>query len=54
MLCEQENTNGDSVYIGKTENILERLLQHISEYNADKEKFYWYTAIAVVGQWDNV
>ena len=50
LFCEKENTNGDSVYIGETENILERLTQHIHDYNAGKEKFYWHTAIAFVGK----
>ena len=50
LLCEKENTNGDSVYIGETENILERLVQHIHDYNTGKEKFYWHTAIAFVGK----
>ncbi|MBO6204501.1 MAG: GIY-YIG nuclease family protein [Selenomonas sp.] len=50
LFCEKENTNGDSVYIGETENILERLVQHIHDYNSDKDKFYWHTAIAFVGK----
>ena len=50
LLCEKENTNGDSVYIGETENVLKRLLQHIQDYNAGKEKFYWHTAIAFLGK----
>ncbi len=50
LLCEKENSNGDSVYIGETENILNRLTQHIQEYNAGKEKFYWHTAIAFLGK----
>ena len=50
LLCESENTNGDSVYIGETENVLKRLTQHIQDYNAGKEKFYWHTAIAFLGK----
>lgn len=50
LLCEKENTNGDSVYIGETENVLKRLNQHIQDYNAGKEKFYWHTAIAFLGK----
>ena len=50
LFCEEENTNGDSVYIGETENVLKRLTQHIQDYNAGKEKFYWHTAIAFLGK----
>lgn len=50
LFCEKENTNGDSVYIGETENVLKRLTQHIQEYNSGKEKFYWHTAIAFLGK----
>jgi hypothetical protein len=49
LLCENECTYGDSVYIGETENVWERLTQHIHDYNAGKEKFYWHTAIAFLG-----
>lgn len=50
LLCEKESTNGDAVYIGETENVLKRLTQHIQDYNAGKEKFYWHTAIAFLGK----
>lgn len=50
LLCEKENTNGDSVYIGETENVMKRLTQHIQDYNSGKEKFYWHTAIAFLGK----
>ena len=50
LLCENENTNEDSVYIGETENVLKRLTQHIQEYNTGKENFYWHTAIAFLGK----
>jgi hypothetical protein len=46
-----ENDRGlDSVYIGEAENILERLKQHIREYDADREKYYWSTAVAFLGR----
>ena len=50
LLCEKENTNEDSVYIGETQNVLKRLTQHIQDYNSGKEKFYWHTAIAFLGK----
>lgn len=50
LLCEKENSNGDSVYIGESENILKRLTQHIQEYKSGDEKFYWHTAIAFIGK----
>ena len=48
LIC-QEDDGSDSVYIGEAENILNRLNQHIFEYQSGKEKFYWNTAIAFVG-----
>ena len=37
-------------YIGESETIQERLNQHIRDYNADKEKFYWTTAVIFLGR----
>ena len=50
LLCEKENTNEESVYIGESENVFKRLTQHIQEYKKGTEKFYWHTAIAFVGK----
>ena len=50
LLCENKNSNSDSVYIGESENVMERLFQHIRDHNAGKEKFYWHTAIAFIGK----
>lgn len=50
LLCEKENTNGDAVYIGETENVLERLTQHIHDYKTGKENFYWHTAVTFLGK----
>ncbi len=49
LFCETEK-GIDSVYIGEAENILERLKQHIHEYDKDKEKYYWSTAVAITGR----
>ncbi|MBQ7497539.1 MAG: GIY-YIG nuclease family protein [Selenomonas sp.] len=50
LLCEKENTNEESVYIGESENVLKRLGEHIQNYKSGQEKFYWHTAIAFVGK----
>ena len=46
----QEDDGTDSVYIGEAENVLDRLIQHLREYQSGKEKYYWNTAIAFVGR----
>ena len=39
--------SGDkSVYIGEAINVQKRLMKHIQDYNAGKEKFYWDFAFA--------
>ncbi|MEE3453299.1 GIY-YIG nuclease family protein [Dialister sp.] len=40
----------DSVYIGESENVKERLLQHIRDYQSEKEKYYWTTAVIFTGR----
>lgn len=40
----------DSVYIGEAENVLDRLSQHIRDYQSGKEEYYWNTAVAFVGR----
>ena len=49
LFCKEED-DSDSVYIGESETIQERLNQHIRVYNADKEKFYWTTAVIILGR----
>ena len=49
LFCNEED-DSDSVYIGESETIQERLNQHIRDYNADKEKFYWTTAVIFLGR----
>lgn len=48
LFCKENNGN-DSVYIGEAENILDRLNQHLRDYNIDKEKYYWNTAVIFIG-----
>ncbi len=40
------------IYVGESENVLERLKQHINSYNSEngKENFYWHTALSFVGK----
>lgn len=49
LFCKEED-DSDSVYIGESETIQERLNQHIRDYNADKEMFYWTTAVIFLGR----
>lgn len=48
LFCVDEEDNR-SVYIGEAEDVLKRLKQHITDYNNDKEKYYWTSAVAFVG-----
>lgn len=48
LICKDDN-GIDSVYIGESENILNRLRQHLSDYKTGKEQFYWSTAVCFVG-----
>lgn len=48
LFCQEEEK--DSVYIGEAENVLSRLNDHIRDYKADKEKYYWNTAVVFIGR----
>lgn len=48
LFCKEDD-GGDSVYIGEAENVLERLKQHLRDFQFDKEDYYWNTAVAFVG-----
>lgn len=50
LFCRDETDDSDSVYIGEAENVKERLLQHLRDYQTEKEKYYWNTAIAFIGR----
>lgn len=45
-----EGDGFDSVYIGEAENILKRLRQHLQDYRAGKETYFWNTAVAFTGR----
>ena len=49
LFCKEDD-DSDSVYIGEAENIQERLIQHLRDYSAEKEKYYWNTAVLFVGR----
>lgn len=49
LFCREEDGT-DSVYIGEAEKVQERLIQHLRDYQAEKEKYYWTTAVIFVGR----
>lgn len=49
LFCKEDDGT-DSVYIGEAENVKERLLQHLRDYQTEKEKYYWTTAVAFIGR----
>lgn len=49
LFCKEDD-DSDSVYIGEAENVKERLIQHMRDYNSEKEKYYWSTAIIFTGR----
>ncbi len=49
LFCKEEDGT-DSVYIGEAENVKERLVQHLRDYQTEKEKYYWNTAVIFIGR----
>lgn len=49
LFCKEDD-GSDSVYIGEAENVKERLVQHMRDYNSEKEKYYWSTAVIFTGR----
>ncbi len=49
LFCKEDDGT-DSVYIGESENVKDRLIQHIRDYQADKEDYYWTTAVIFIGR----
>lgn len=47
-LFGKNDNDDDVVYIGESENVFKRLVEHLRDYRQGKEKFYWSTAIAFV------
>lgn len=46
----KEDDGSDSVYIGEAENVKDRLMQHLRDAQAEKEKYYWNTAVVFIGR----
>lgn len=49
LLCKDELGN-DSVYIGEAENVYDRLVQHIRDFQSGKEAYYWSSAVIFTGR----
>ena len=49
MFCKEDD-GSDSVYIGEAENVKDRLVQHLRDYQSEKEKYYWSTAVVFIGR----
>ncbi|MBQ7170102.1 MAG: hypothetical protein IJR63_09415 [Synergistaceae bacterium] len=49
LFCNDDGSN--SVYIGESEDMLERLRQHLKEYQIGSENFCWNTVVAFTGQY---
>ena len=49
LFCKEDD-GSDSVYIGEAKNVKERLVQHLRDYQSEKEKYYWTTAAIFIGR----
>ena len=49
LFCKEDD-GSDSVYIGEAENVKQRLIQHLRDYQAEQEKYYWSTAVVFIGR----
>lgn len=49
LFCKEDD-GSDSVYIGEAENVKERLVQHLRDYQSEKETYYWSTAVGFIGR----
>lgn len=49
LFCKEDD-GSDSVYIGEAENVKERLVQHLRDYQSEKEKYYWNIAVIFIGR----
>ena len=49
LFCKEDD-GSDSVYIGEAENIKERLVQHLRDYQSEKETYYWSSAVVFIGR----
>lgn len=49
LFCKDDDGT-DSVYIGEAENVKERLVQHLRDFQSEKEKYEWNTAVVFTGR----
>ncbi|SFG83266.1 protein of unknown function [Lachnospiraceae bacterium C7] len=49
LFCKEDDGE-DAVYIGEAENCLDRLKQHLRDFQIDKEDYYWNAAVVFVGR----
>jgi predicted GIY-YIG superfamily endonuclease len=49
LFCKDDEGD-NSVYIGEAENVLDRLTQHLRDYQGEKEKYYWNEAVIFTGR----
>lgn len=49
LFCKEDDGT-DSVYIGEAENVKERLIQHLRDYQSEKETYYWSSAVVFIGR----
>lgn len=49
LIFEVDN-NLNSIYVGESENLKNRLLQHITDYNTSKRNEYWSYTIIFIGE----
>ena len=49
LFCKEDD-GSDSAYIGEAENVKDRLVQHLRDYQSEKEKYYWSTAVVFIGR----
>ncbi len=49
LFCKEDD-GSDSVYIGEAENVKDRLVQHLRDYQYEKEEYYWNTAVIFIGR----
>lgn len=49
LFCKEDD-GSDSVYIGEAENVKERLIQHLRDYQSEKETYYWSSAVVFIGR----
>ena len=48
LFCPSSESEDDSVYIGESENVQERLIQHLRD-QSEEERFFWNTAVIFTG-----